>query len=99
MSAVKTVAVEVDGVELLVPAEVGAPPSAFAELVFSHMRNPANWKYATTRFVTRDIARANEVGYALDWYLGGHEVEVAILAGGEPEFTVWSKGYYHYVGA
>lgn len=88
----------IDGVAIRVPVGSMDPPTEFGEAVIKLIQNRDNWKMPTRKFVAGDIDKANEVGYALDWYMGGHEVEVS-TEDGKVEFTVWSKGYYHHIGS
>jgi len=89
---------EIEGFSVRVPVGSMDPPCEFGEMVFGLVRNESNWKLATSKFKTTDIDKVNAVGYCLDWYLGGHEVE-ATVKNGVVEYAVWSKGYYHHIGA
>ena len=72
---------------------LGDEPTARGKAGYESVLNRENWKDRTRRFITEDFEEAQEVARAMDWYLGGHEME---------EFkAIWivqSAGYYYYVG-
>jgi hypothetical protein len=74
-------------------------PTPFADRLVKALQNPFNWKLPTAPFVTYDKEAADELGYALDFYMGGHELQVFPFCEGSGAYTVTSAGYYHYVGA
>lgn len=94
----QTVTKKIGGLPIAVPAGSLDKPCEFGDAVVKAIQNQSNWKLSTAKFVTTDLAKANAVEYALDWYMGGHEIEVD-ASGEDIEFTVWSKGYYHHIGA
>ena len=108
MTAVATVPVVVGGfeaetglaceVELLVPAELGAPPDAATDALMRKLHDPKGWKYAMKPYATFDKNEADALAAAYDWYLGGHEMTWEQIPHGKV-YVVTSRGYYYYVGA
>jgi hypothetical protein len=89
------------GVEIKVRVPAGSmdPPTELGRRALESVQNPTNWKLPTRELHCRSIDTAMEVAYAMDWYLGGHELRTEIDAEGRPDYVVSSRGYYHYVGA
>lgn len=93
-----TTTVEIQGIEIAIPVGSMDPPTAEAVADMNTIENAENWKLATGIFSTTNKDRAENLCYALDWYLGGHEMIETWSTDGT-EFLVCSKGYYHYIGA
>ena len=49
--------------------------------------------------VTFSRETAYAYGQCCNWYLGGHEIREKRLEANVVQFTITSKGYYHYIGA
>lgn len=86
-------------IEILVPAGSMDTPTESGRLAMESIQDPTNWKMPTRELHCRSLDVAEEVAYAMDWYLGGHELRTVIDADGRPDYVVSSRGYYHYVGA
>lgn len=82
-----------ENVTVNVPVDLKQPPALDLKIA-DHMMNKKNWKLQTEYLIFKTKARANAVGKALQWYLGGYEIEK--VKGG---WRVGSKGYYHYIGS
>lgn len=98
-STVEKQAVEIAGVQVLIPVEIGPEPTKAAQAIFCAMCDPTNWKLPLRAHATTDKAEADAVAYAIDWYCGGHEMACVDCIGGQVLWIVGSKGYYHYSGA
>lgn len=83
--------------EITVSYPVGSldEPTAFGKLTMETLYNPEGWKLGTLPFFSTSQEEIDEVVYALDWYVGGHET--GWTADGRT--VVWSRGYYHHIGA
>ena len=69
-------------------------------------QNSDNWKEKTRYIEVRTYDEAERISKALNWFLGGSEIEQSTkvqksLTGERliSVYTVGSKGYYHYIGA
>ena len=89
----------IDGLTINIPVGSMDKPCEFGEAVVKLIQHPGNWKLSTGEFETSDIDKAERVAYALDWYMGGHEMREETEKGGVTNYVVSSKGYYHYIGA
>jgi hypothetical protein len=89
------------GAELVVEVPAGSmdPPTDMGRKAMESVQDPTNWKLPTRELRCWNLEAAQEVAYAMDWYLGGHELRVETDADGRPDYVVSSRGYYHYVGA
>lgn len=87
------------GVTVRVPVGSMDRPCEYGENAWKVISDRKNWKLPTSAFVTDDRDKADAVAYALDWYVGGHEMTASPQTDGTVRYTVTSKGYYHYVGA
>ena len=58
------------------------------------LENPDSWKLATRMFVSEDTTLINEVAEAMDFYHGGHLLNIRY---GNPSIGVWTPGYYFYI--
>lgn len=86
-------------IALQVPAGSMDPPTELGEKAMWSVQHADNWKMPTRELHCRSLEVAQEVAYAMDWYLGGHELRTEIDAAGRADYVVSSRGYYHYVGA
>lgn len=93
-----TIQKTIDGITINVPVGSMDPPTELGRMVFESMCDPENWK-CPTRPAEVAPSVADEVAYALDWYLGGHERSETVRSDGHRSITLTSKGYYHYIGA
>jgi len=98
MAATATRPVTIDNITINVPVGSMDRPCELGEAVFKLIQDPTNWKLPTTAFETFDPYKAADVAYALNWYLGGHEIETRWQAD-RIIYRVSSKGYYHYIGS
>lgn len=89
------------GTELVVRVPAGSmdPPTDLGRKAMEAIQDPNNWKMPTRELRCRDLDTAMEVAYAMDWYMGGHELRTEVDAAGRPDYVVSSRGYYHYIGA
>jgi hypothetical protein len=89
------------GTEINVRIPTGSmdPPTDLGRKAMEALQDPTNWKLPTRELRCRDLDTAQEVAYAMDWYMGGHELRIEVDAAGRPDYVVSSRGYYHYVGA
>ena len=87
-----------DDVQLAIPVGSMDKPSERSEHIMRLHEHPHNWKLPILEYRTTDKSEAEDYGYCLNWYCGGHEIET-IYAASETIYVVSSKGYYHYVGA
>ena len=89
-----------DGTEITLVVPVGMPeyPTDRAEAFMASVEDKTNWKGATSLFETTWMEEAEELAYALDFYLGGHE-ESVVIVDGIAHYLISSRGYYHYIGA
>ena len=92
--------VETQGIKINIPVGSMDKPSAESERIMRDHQDPRGWKYPIRAFFTSDKSLAEDYAYCLDWFVGGHELDIVESA---PElgdlYRVTSKGYYHYVGA
>lgn len=65
--------------------------------LFQQVVNEDNWKYPTHPFKTTDEVLADQMVSAICYFVGGAEKSKIGING--KEFTITSKGYYHYIGA
>jgi len=86
-------------IDVRIPAGSMDPPTDLGRMAMEGVQDPTNWKLPTRELRCRDLEAAQDVAYAMDWYLGGHEMRTEIDAEGRPDYVVSSKGYYHYIGA
>jgi hypothetical protein len=89
------------GAEVVVKVPAGSmdPPTELGRKAMESIQHADNWKMPTRELHCRSLDVAQEVAYAMEWYLGGHELRTEIDAEGRPDYVVSSRGYYHYVGA
>jgi hypothetical protein len=89
------------GAEVVVNVPAGSmdAPTELGRKAMESVQNADNWKMPTRKLHCRSLEVAQEVAYAMDWYLGGHELRTEIDAAGRADYVVSSRGYYHYVGA
>jgi hypothetical protein len=89
------------GTELVVKVPAGSmdPPTQLGRAAMEYVQDPTNWKLPTRELRCWNQEAAVEVAYAMDWYLGGHEMRIEIDAYGIPCYVESSRGYYHYIGA
>lgn len=89
------------GAEVTIRVPVGSmdPPTEIGRKAMEAVQDPTNWKMPTRELRCRDKDTAEEVAYAMKWFLGGCEFRVETDAAGRIDYVVSSKGYYHYVGA
>lgn len=74
-------------------------PTKRGEAGMNSILNVSNWKQQTAlTFVTYDKSLADEVAAACRWFLGGCD-EYSERSNGRILYSVWSKGYYHHIGA
>ncbi len=90
-----TTEITLSGITINVPAGSMDEPTQFVKDIVNAMQNAQNWKLPTTSFRTMNADLAQDIAYGLDWFMGGHEMEVDA----EGFVVVTSKGYYHYIGA
>lgn len=86
---------EIDGIEINIPVGSMDPPTPEIDTIVRAMYNENNWKLPTYEYWTRDKQEADDVAYALDWHLGGHERQEHPNG----DIVLTSKGYHHYIGA
>ena len=65
------------------------------EKMFKQVANEENWKLPTKPYKTDNKVIADAFAQAIIFYVGGAEVSSV----GDKNYTVTSKGYYHYIGA
>ena len=89
------------GNEITIRVPVGSmdTPTELGRKAMESVQNADNWKMPTRKLHCRSLEVAQEVAYAMNWYLGGHELQTVIDAAGVADYVVSSRGYYHYVGA
>lgn len=89
------------GTEVVVRVPAGSmdPPTDLGRMAMEGVQDPTNWKLPTRELRCRSLEVAQEVAYAMDWYMGGHELRTEVDAAGRADYVVSSRGYYHYVGA
>jgi hypothetical protein len=92
---VPTRTVEVEGVKIEIPVGSMDEPTQEVKDLIQQIQDSTNWKLPVRAFKTRSVELAQDVAYGLDWYMGGHEMEVR----DDGWIIVTSKGYYHYIGA
>ena len=93
---VPTVLKEIAGLSIRVPVGSLDKPSPESEAVMRQIQHPENWKLDTLQKFCATEDERDDLAYCLDWYMGGHEVEVSQSGKG---WYVSSRGYYHYVGS
>ena len=86
-------------INIRVPAGSMDPPTNMGRAAMEGVQDLTNWKMPTRKLHCRSLGLAQEVAYAMDWYLGGHELQTVIDAAGVADYVVSSKGYYHYIGS
>jgi hypothetical protein len=86
-------------INVRIPAGSMDQPTELGRAAMEHVQDRANWKMPTRELRCWNQEAAMEVAYAMDWYMGGHEMRIEIDAYGIPCYVVSSRGYYHYVGA
>lgn len=86
-------------IDVRIPAGSMDPPTDLGRKLMESVQDPANWKMPTRQLWCWNQEAAMEMAYAMDWYMGGHELRIEIDAHGIPNYVVSSQGYYHYVGA
>jgi hypothetical protein len=86
-------------IQIRVPAGSMDPPTSMGRAVMEGVQDPTNWKMPTRKLHCRSLKLAQEVAYAMDWYMGGHEMQTVVDASGVADYVVSSKGYYHYIGS
>lgn len=82
-------------IEIHVPTDL--PPEMMVpiyEQLFSSVRSQTHWKDAIPPMHFDELAPAQLMADAIAFYHGGSEIE-AMPDG----WDVWSKGYWHYIGA
>lgn len=99
MGKAPTVAQVIDGIEIQVPTGSLNPPCDRIQWIAEASYDPANWKLPTRPYYTYDKSIAEDLAYCYDWFLGGHELEIAEYTKYGALYRVSSKGYYHYVGS
>lgn len=65
--------------------------------LFQSVANQENYKLPTVPFITENEKDADEMVKAICYYVGG-AVKSKVGINGKV-FTVYSEGYYHYIGA
>ena len=91
----QTTQVTIEGVAINIPVGSMDEPTQTVKDIVNAMQNQSNWKLATSAFKTMNLDMAEDVAYGLDWFMGGHEMNVD----SDGYIVVTSKGYYHYIGA
>ena len=63
------------------------------EAIFDFVKNVNNWKLPTQPATAHNHEDAKMVADAIIYYAGGAEISEK-----QGEFTITSRGYYHYIG-
>lgn len=85
--------------EVKIPAGSMDPPTDLGRMAMESVQDSTNWKRSTRELRCRSLEMAQEVAYAMDWYMGGHELRTEVDATGRADYVVSSRGYYHYIGS
>lgn len=86
-------------IQIKVPVGSMDSPTELGRAAMESIQDPTNWKMPTRELHCRSLEVAQEIAYAMDWYLGGHELRTEIDADGRADYVVSSRGYYHYIGS
>ncbi|SRR6266446_2094931 len=98
MPAAPTTTVTIQGIDIRVPTGPLVLPPEYVRRIMNAQHNPAGWKYPQRDYYTYDEALADDLARCYDFYLGGHELNVAEVTRYGTLYRVGSKGYYFYVG-
>ena len=95
-AATKTV--EIQGIRIAIPTGSMDKPTVESEQIMKEHQDPRGWKYPIRPFTTTNQSEAEDYSYCLNWYVGGHEMQIIESPTGT-QWTISSRGYYHYIGA
>lgn len=96
---VETQVVEIHGIQIAIPVGPIHEPTEESKRIMGERQDLRNWKLPVKPYYTFDKKLADDVAACLDFYCGGHEMDIVEYNRYGTVYRVQSRGYYHYVGA